>query len=88
MYPLKQGCGLSRVTKFELIKDAEKFTIEVHFILAGGGGSKYEAFLYDNAGECCSHELFGQGETETEALRDILLKVKAYSAEELDRYFS
>jgi len=87
MYPLDKSNCLSRVTRFELIKDFERFIIDVHFILFGTGKSKYEAFLYDDSGECSSHELFGYGDTEIEALRDLLLKIRVYSAEELDRFF-
>ncbi|MBE0598312.1 MAG: hypothetical protein IH614_13675 [Desulfuromonadales bacterium] len=87
MLPLDRGQGLSRVTRFELIKEAERFIIEVHFMLFGGGRAKYEAFLYDDQGECSSHELSGSGSSEVEALRDLLLKIRLYSAEELDRFF-
>jgi hypothetical protein len=87
MYPLDQGNCLSKVTRFELIKNFERFIIDVHFILFGAGRWKYEAFLYDDSGECSSPEFFGYGDIETAALRDVLLKIKAYSAEELDCFF-
>ena len=87
MFPVAEGDALSRVSTFELIKDAERFVIEVHFFLAGGGDFRYESFLYDEAGRCSNHELFGTGDTEVAALRRLLQNIRDSSAADLDRFF-
>ena len=85
MYPVRDGDCLCRIERYELVRDAEQFTIEVIVSLAGGGDHRCEALLY-HLGDLAD-ELCGGGDSVGAAVRDLLLKIQGYTAEDLFPFF-
>jgi len=86
MYPLREKDCLSRVVIYDLTRDFEQFRIEILVILSGGGDHRCEALLYHEE-NLSDDQLFGYGQTEQSALRDLLRKIQGYSADELFSFF-
>ena len=78
LYTLNEGELLTKVHKYELKRDTEKFRIDVHEVLAGTIEDNFFAipnFLFREEREVDS-QFIGCGNTEQEALQDCLEKIK------------
>ena len=87
MFPTRKRDCLSRIARYELIRDAEQFTIEVIINLVGGGDHRCEALLY-HQGDLCNDPICGQGDSDIASVRDLLRKIRDFSAEDLFALFS
>lgn len=78
MYTINQNELLTRVHKYELKKDSEKFRIDVHEVLAGDIEDKFFAIpsLLSREDREADPQYIGCGDTEQEALEDCLQKIK------------
>ncbi|SHG13849.1 hypothetical protein SAMN02745206_03335 [Desulfacinum infernum DSM 9756] len=83
MITVEDGEMLAKVQTYELNRGKEKFLIDVYEIVAGGDTPfRYWAFpnLIFVKGR---RRYFGKGNTEKEALRDCLRRVRSASLEEI-----
>lgn len=82
MIPIDEGEVLARVQTYELMRGREHFYIDVCEVIAGESPYRYWAFpnLIFVKGR---RRYFGKGQTEKEALRDCLRRVRAVSLEEI-----
>lgn len=82
MITVGEGEILAKVQTYELIRGAERFLIDVYEIVAGESPYRYWAFpnLIFVKGR---RRYFGKGQTEREALRDCLSRVRAASMEDI-----
>jgi len=75
MYDLKENDILTRVTKYNLIRDNRMLHIDVHECLAGNLAGKFVA-VPNLINIIARHEFQGAADTEEEALQDCLEKIR------------
>jgi hypothetical protein len=77
MYTINENELLTRVHKYELKRDTEKFRIDVHQVLAGTIDDKFFAIpnLLFREDREVDPQFIGCGNTEQEALEDCLKKI-------------
>jgi len=81
-FPISKGDILTKVSKYELNRDELRVFIEVHKVLVGEEINHFIAvptLLTRNAKE----KYFGKGESEEEALKNCLEKIKDISLDEV-----
>jgi hypothetical protein len=78
MYTINENELLTRVCKYELKRETEKFRIDVHEVLAGTLEDKFFAIpnLLVREEREVDPQFIGCGNTEQEALEDCLKKIK------------
>jgi hypothetical protein len=78
MYSINESELLTRVRKYELKRETEKFRIDVHEVLAGTLEDKFFAIpnLLVREEREVDPQYIGCGDTEQEALEDCLKKIK------------
>jgi hypothetical protein len=78
MYSINESELLTRVRKYELKRETEKFRIDVHEVLAGTIEDKFFAIpnLLSREEREVDPQYIGCGDTEQEALEDCLKKIK------------
>jgi len=82
MFTVGEGEILAKVQTYELIRGGERFFIDVYEILAGESPYRYWAFpnlIFARS----RRRYFGKGQTEREALRDCLARVRSAAMEEM-----
>ena len=73
---------LTRVSRYNLIRNERMIYIDVHERLAGNLAGKFVA-VPNLINIVASQQFQGVGETETQALRDCLTKVKGFNIEDI-----
>ena len=86
MYPLNEGDSLAKVTRYELARGDDGITIEVRWYLGGPEAGTYTAAPLDLEGFHVSPALWGEGGTETAALRACLEKIRHLSPSRVRAY--
>ena len=82
MQDLQEKDILTKVTRYNLIRNQRMVYIDVHERLAGRLAGRFVA-VPNLVNIIARQEFQGVGETETEALDDCLLKIKNYNVEDL-----
>jgi len=85
MFTVSEGEMLTRVHKYELKRDADRFRIDVHQVLAGTAGNTFFAIpnLLTREDRDADEQYIGCGNTEDEALEDCLKKIKGVPVQEI-----
>jgi hypothetical protein len=73
---------LTRVSRYNLIRNERMIYIDVHERLAGNLAGKFVA-VPNLINIVASQQFQGVGETETQALRDCLTKIKGFNIEDI-----
>ena len=82
MLSLNENDILTRIARYNLIRNERLIYIDVHETMAGNLAGKFVAV--PNLINIVSRQEFqGSGETETQALENCLQKIKAYEIEDL-----
>ena len=82
MLSLNENDILTRIARYNLIRNERLIYIDVHETMAGNLAGKFVAV--PNLINIVSKQAFqGSGETETQALENCLQKIKAYEIEDL-----
>jgi hypothetical protein len=78
VYTINENELLTKVRKYELKRDTEKFRVDVHEVLAGTIDDKFFAIpnLLSREERDVDPHFIGCGNTEQEALEDCLKKIK------------
>jgi hypothetical protein len=78
VYTINENELLTKVRKYELKRDTEKFRVDVHEVLAGTIDDKFFAIpnLLSREERDVDPQFIGCGNTEQEALEDCLKKIK------------
>ena len=82
MWDLHESDVLTRVVRYNLIRDDRMIYIDVHERLSGNLAGNYMA-VPNLINIVAKQEHQGVGDTESEALQDCLRKIKNHSIEEL-----
>ena len=82
MEQLNTNDVLTRVTRYNLIRDQRMIYIDVHETLAGQLADRYVA-VPNLINIVARQEYQGVGESESEALEDCLAKIKGFAVEAL-----
>ena len=82
MQSLKEGDILTKVVRYNLIRNERLIYIDVHETKAGSLAGKFVA-VPNLINIVARHEFQGTGETETRALENCLQKIKDFEIEDL-----
>jgi hypothetical protein len=76
MYDLKEKEALFRVRRYDLYRSDGLLSVDVQEIIAGESVHKFYAVPSLGGNPCNQEEYLGAGESETEALKDCLRRIK------------
>jgi hypothetical protein len=76
MYDLKEKEALFRVRRYDLYRYDGLLSVDVQEIIAGESVHKFYAVPSLGGNPCNQEEYLGAGESETEALKDCLRRIK------------
>ena len=82
MLPLNENDILTRIARYNLIRNERLIYIDVHETMAGNLAGKFVA-VPNLINIVAKQEFQGTGETETQALENCLQKIKEYEIEDL-----
>jgi len=82
MLSLNENDILTRIARYNLIRNDRLIYIDVHETMAGNLAGKFVA-VPNLINIVSKQEFQGSGETETQALENCLQKIKAYEIEDL-----
>ena len=82
MLSLNENDILTRIARYNLIRNERLIYIDVHETMAGNLAGKFVA-VPNLINIVSKQEFQGSGETETQALENCLQKIKAYEIEDL-----
>ena len=82
MLSLNENDILTRIARYNLIRNERLIYIDVHETMAGNLAGKFVA-VPNLINIVAKQEFQGTGETETQALENCLQKIKAYEIEDL-----
>jgi hypothetical protein len=82
MLSLKKNDILTRIARYNLIRNERLIYIDVHETMAGNLAGKFVA-VPNLINIVSKQEFQGSGETETQALENCLQKIKEYEIEDL-----
>ena len=82
MLSLNQNDILTRIARYNLIRNERLIYIDVHETMAGNLAGKFVA-VPNLINIVAKQEFQGSGETETQALENCLQKIKKYEIEDL-----
>ena len=82
MLSLNENDILTRIARYNLIRNERLIYIDVHETMAGNLAGKFVA-VPNLINIVAKQEFQGSGETETQALENCLQKIKAYEIEDL-----
>ena len=82
MLSLNKNDILTRIARYNLIRNERLIYIDVHETMAGNLAGKFVA-VPNLINIVSKQEFQGSGETETQALENCLQKIKAYEIEDL-----
>ena len=82
MLSLNENDILTRIARYNLIRNERLIYVDVHETMAGNLAGKFVA-VPNLINIVSKQEFQGSGETETQALENCLQKIKAYEIEDL-----
>lgn len=82
MFSLNENDILTKISRYNLIRNERLIYVDVHATIAGNLAGKFVA-VPNLVNIVAKQEYQGTGETETEALENCLQKIKAFEIEDL-----